>query len=153
MFTLSSCLFANVRKVTEGGANAVSSPALACRGYSAGCPWRSPSFSRQRAWARPKPPPPPALPNGATQSCTVTFSASGAPETWTVPAGVTSATFDLYGAQGGKGSYGGLGGRVTATLAVTPGASYQVRVGVWGDSTGIPAGESVAETRREEALA
>ena len=80
-------------------------------------------------------------PNGATQSCTVTFSASGAPETWTVPAGVTSATFDLYGAEGGGGSgFAGLGGRVTATLAVTPGASYQVRVGVWGFATGIPAG-------------
>ena len=80
-------------------------------------------------------------PNGATQSCTVTFSASGAPETWTVPAGVTSATFDLYGAEGGGGSgFAGLGGRVTATLAVTPGASYQVRVGVWGFATGIPRG-------------
>ena len=76
-------------------------------------------------------------PNGATQNCTVTFSASGAPETWTVPAGVTSATFDLYGAQGGGG---GLGGRVTATLAVTPGASYQVRVGVWGYSIPLPRG-------------
>ena len=80
-------------------------------------------------------------PNGATQSCTVTFSASGAPETWTVPAGVTAATFDLYGAEGGGGSgFAGLGGRVTATLAVTPGASYQVRVGVWGFATGIPRG-------------
>ncbi|MEZ4664066.1 MAG: glycine-rich protein [Caldilineaceae bacterium] len=77
-------------------------------------------------------------PNGATQSCTVTFSASGAPESWTVPAGVTSATFDLYGAQGGAA--GGLGGRVTATLAVTPGASYQARVGAWGSANGIPAG-------------
>jgi trimeric autotransporter adhesin len=55
-------------------------------------------------------------PNGLTQNCTVTFAYSGAAESWTVPAGVTSATFDLYGAQGGAG---GLGGRVTATLAVT----------------------------------
>ncbi|MEZ4713427.1 MAG: glycine-rich protein [Caldilineaceae bacterium] len=80
-------------------------------------------------------------PNGALQDCTVTFSASGAHESWTVPAGVTSATFDLYGAAGGGGpASSGLGGRVTATLAVTPGASYQVRVGIWGYATGIPAG-------------
>ena len=32
---------------------------------------------------------------------TATFNYTGAAQTWTVPAGVTSATFDLYGAQGG----------------------------------------------------
>jgi Glycine rich protein len=64
---------------------------------------------------------------------TDTFNYTGAAENWTVPANVTSATFDLNGAQGGGGAYGsvsgGLGGRATATIAVTPGAVIQVRVG------------------------
>src|SRR3954469_8654246 len=67
--------------------------------------------------------------SGATVTCT--FSYTGAPETWTAPAGVTQATFDLYGA-GGRGlAYlsGGRGGQVTATLAVMPGATYQILVG------------------------
>lgn len=62
--------------------------------------------------------------SGTTVTCT--FNYTGAPETWTVPAGVTQATFDLYGAQGGQG---GPGGRVTATLAVTQGTTYQILVG------------------------
>ena len=68
--------------------------------------------------------------SGQTVTCTYPFT--GAPETWTVPAGVTQATFDLYGAQGAGGN-GGRGGRVTATLAVTPGAIYQIRVGGRGN--------------------
>jgi hypothetical protein len=64
--------------------------------------------------------------SGATVTCT--FSYTGAPETWTVPAGVTSATFDLYGAKGGGPNPGG-GGRVLATLTVAPGDIYQIRVG------------------------
>ena len=39
-----------------------------------------------------------AAPASAT---TETFNYTGAAQTWTVPAGVTEATFDLYGAQGG----------------------------------------------------
>jgi hypothetical protein len=68
---------------------------------------------------------------------TETFNFTGAAQTWTVPAGLTEATFDLYGAQGG-GIPGdplflpGLGGRATATIAVTPGASIQVNVGGQG---------------------
>ena len=38
-----------------------------------------------------------AAPVSAT---TETFNVTGGPQTWTVPAGVTEATFDLYGAQG-----------------------------------------------------
>ena len=38
-----------------------------------------------------------AAPASAT---TETFNYTGAAQTWTVPAGVTEATFDLYGAQG-----------------------------------------------------
>jgi hypothetical protein len=52
-----------------------------------------------------------------------------------VPAGVTSATFDLYGAQGGiNNSTNGRGGRVTATLNVTAGTTYQILVGGLGDA-------------------
>lgn len=59
-----------------------------------------------------------------------TFNYTGAPENWTAPAGVTEATFDLYGAAGTMNNLGiGRGGRVMATLAVTPGATYQIRVG------------------------
>src|ERR1041385_2429638 len=68
--------------------------------------------------------------SGATVTCT--FSYTGSAQTWTVPAGVTSATFDLYGAQGygfGDPFAGGLGGETTATLAVTPAASVEVNVG------------------------
>ena len=70
-------------------------------------------------------------PNGLTQNCTITFAFSGAAETWTVPPGVTQATFDLYGAQGTRAGVdaGGKGGRVTATLNVTPGTAYQILVG------------------------
>src|SRR5512147_2366334 len=54
-----------------------------------------------------------------------------------VPPAVTQMTFDLYGAQGGGGgaaSSGGLGGRATVTLDVTPGATLQLNVGGAGDN-------------------
>jgi Glycine rich protein len=70
---------------------------------------------------------------GPAAATTETFSFTGAAQTWTVPAGVTQATFDLYGAQG-FGSAAGLGGRATATIAVTPAASIQVNVGGQGQS-------------------
>ena len=63
----------------------------------------------------------------------------GAAQTWTVPAGVTKAKFNLYGAQGGGVTDGGpplgpgLGGQAKATIAVTPGASIQVNVGGQAD--------------------
>jgi hypothetical protein len=61
---------------------------------------------------------------------TETFNYTGAAQTWTVPAGVTEATFDLYGAQGAQGAGpGGLGGRATATIPLRPGDSIQVNVG------------------------
>ena len=79
---------------------------------------------------------------------TCTFNYTGAPETWTVPDGVTTATFDLYGASGGAtgGSIGGLGGRVTATLAVTPNTTYQILVGGWlGFNGGGASGSSAID--------
>jgi hypothetical protein len=66
----------------------------------------------------------------AAAPTTLTFSYTGAAQTWVVPDGVTSATFDVQGAAGHTiGSIGGQGGRSTATLAVTPGAMITVLVG------------------------
>ena len=55
-------------------------------------------------------------PVGAAPTCTglatvtCTFSYTGGSQTWTPPPGVTSATFDVQGAQGGNAT-GGKGGR------------------------------------------
>ena len=69
---------------------------------------------------------------------TETFNYTGAAQTWTVPAGVTSASFDLFGAQGGLISTNspGLGGHATATIPLTAGDSIQVNVG--GRGEGFP---------------
>ena len=87
------------------------------------------------AAAPPVGPTPTAQPNPPAQSVTVAFEHTGAARTWTVPAGVTRATFAVLGAQGG--TVGGFGGTVQggdgawalADLAVTPGATYQINVG------------------------
>src|SRR3954470_5987087 len=71
-------------------------------------------------------------PAGCTTTAGVTtcvFAFTGAAQTWTVPAGGTSATFDVFGAQGGGG---GKGGEVKATLPVTPGDALQIVVGGMG---------------------
>jgi len=71
--------------------------------------------------------------SGAT--ATVTCSYTGAAQSWTVPAGVTQATFTLYGAAGSTDSAdapGGSGAEVTGTLPVTPGTVLQVNVGQAG---------------------
>jgi len=77
---------------------------------------------------------------------TCTFNYTGAPEAWVVPAGVTSGVFDVFGAQGGNlasgtfiqtslpGGSGGMGGRVQATVALTPGTTLNMRVGGKGDN-------------------
>src|SRR5215468_7926404 len=82
-----------------------------------------------------------AVPAHAAHSCvtgatttTCTFSYAGAKEAWIVPAGVTAAVFDVYGAQGGHfsvlntGGQGGKGGHVQATVALTPGETLWMRV-------------------------
>jgi len=63
---------------------------------------------------------------------TVTFTYTGSAQTWTVPAGVTQVTVKLYGAGGSDG--GAEGGYVEATMAVTPGDTYQINVGGGGDN-------------------
>ncbi len=66
-----------------------------------------------------------------------TFNYTGAVQTYTVPACVTSITVDVQGAQGGLGGLGcqgyqglaGLGGSVQATIAVVPGDVLSIYVG------------------------
>ncbi len=68
-----------------------------------------------------------------------TFNYTGSQQTWTVPTGVTSITVDMTGAAGGDSSDddipttpGGKGGRVQATLPVTPGQTLYINVGGMG---------------------
>jgi hypothetical protein len=74
----------------------------------------------------------------------VSFATPGV-YSWTVPAGVTRAAFDLAGAQGGRASCdqipgvtvsGGLGAEAAATLAVQPGQTLTVVVGGAGSPEG-----------------
>jgi Glycine rich protein len=87
-----------------------------------------------------------ARPSNCAQSentVTCNFGYTGGAQTWTVPAGVTSANFDVQGAQGGNVdtspgvSYttGGLGGEATADLRLIPGATVIVVVGGQGGSS------------------
>ena len=70
---------------------------------------------------------PAAVVSGATAM--VTCGYTGAAQYWTVPAGVTQATFTLYGGAGEGGAGGGSGAEVTGTLPVTPGSVLQVNAG------------------------
>ncbi|MBL7703176.1 MAG: hypothetical protein JNM14_13065 [Ferruginibacter sp.] len=90
----------------------------------------------------------------------VSFAYTGAMQTWTVPAGVTSITIDSYGAQGAQGAngnsnagptvggIGGRGSRATGTLAVTPGQVLNIFVGGAGSGAigGFNGGGSGANT-------
>lgn len=62
-----------------------------------------------------------------------TFNYTGSPQTWTVPACVSSITVTVAGADGG-GNLGGNGAVVTATIPVTPGQVITVNVGASGNS-------------------
>jgi hypothetical protein len=68
------------------------------------------------------------------------FTFSGGSQFWTVPTGVTEATFTLQGAAGGGaagGGAGGLGAEIRATIPVTPGERLTIVVGGEGTSLGI----------------
>jgi hypothetical protein len=70
-----------------------------------------------------------------TTVITCTYTYTGGAQTWTVPAGVDTAQFTLYGAEGASSSTtiaAGNGAEVTGTLPVTPGTTLQVNVGQWG---------------------
>ena len=62
---------------------------------------------------------------------TQTFNYTGSQQMFTVPPCVTSLTIDVKGAQGGNvgTASGGLGGRVQATMTVTPGDVLYIYVG------------------------
>src|SRR5262245_29944451 len=89
-----------------------------------------------------------AVPSGGcvtgSTATTCTFDYTGAPEAWVVPMGLTTATFDVYGAAGGSFSSlgarpaasGGKGGHVQATLALTPEETLNLRVGGAGQAGG-----------------
>jgi hypothetical protein len=58
-----------------------------------------------------------------------TDGTDGTPQTWTVPTGVTQATFDADGGQGGglpPDLPGGLGGEAQGTFTVSPGDTYDI---------------------------
>lgn len=62
---------------------------------------------------------------------TSTFNFTGSVQSFTVPAGVTSVTMQLFGAQGASntgGIVGGRGGSATGTIAVTPGDILNIYV-------------------------
>lgn len=82
-------------------------------------------------------------------AATETFDHTGAAQQWIVPAGVSTVTVDLFGAQGGfvvddampSLPQGGRGAHVAATLAVTPGETVWVFVGGAGNvGPGVNAG-------------
>ncbi len=87
-----------------------------------------------------------------TQNCIYvnkTFNYTGAAQTFTVPAGVTSLIADLKGAAGGRAAsfdgypygYPGYGGRVEATIPVTPGQVLTFYIGGSGhDGTATTSG-------------
>ena len=75
----------------------------------------------------------------AVGQTTCVFAYTGDVQTWTVPAGVTQATVDVYGAAGGFAGSGtqdgGLGGHASAALPLTPGDTVTVVVGGPGGGT------------------
>ncbi len=71
----------------------------------------------------------------ATVKTEYIYNYTGSNQTYTVPNGVTSINVELYGAAGQGLSSGreGKGGKVSATLAVTPGDVLNLNVGSIGD--------------------
>jgi uncharacterized protein YjdB len=69
---------------------------------------------------------------------TSTYNYTGGLQTYTVPVGITQISVDAKGARGGIGYYSnqGFGGRVQATVNVTPGQTYNIYVGNNGSVTG-----------------
>lgn len=68
-----------------------------------------------------------AQPSCVVNGNQVTCTYRPGPRSWIVPPGVTQASFDLYGGSGDMNQ--GLGDRVAATLAVTPGTTYVIAAG------------------------
>ena len=72
------------------------------------------------------------LPGTATAT-TVSFTYTGANQTWTAPAGCYYIDITLNGACGGN--FSGLGGKVSGRLNVNPGQVYTIIVGAGGQNT------------------
>ena len=88
----------------------------------------------------------PSVAQEATPAQTLTFNYTGGPQSWTVPADVHQATFDVYGSQGGRNGPlfpGGQGGHATVTIPVTPGEVLAIMVGGQGPETTPPTVECV----------
>ena len=84
-------------------------------------------------------------PSAGGSSGAATFNYTGAIQTWTVPAGVTSVNLNAVGAQGGSvtvacAATGGLGARMRGDFAVTPGEVLSIMVGQQGLTNGADAG-------------
>ncbi|GGK10344.1 hypothetical protein GCM10010123_45430 [Pilimelia anulata] len=82
---------------------------------------------------------PQCTPESAYEHC-VPFAATGADQTFTVPAGVYSLRVKLWAGGGSTGaSAGGGGGFTVGTVAVTPGQQFTVTVGDAGQGASIAA--------------
>ncbi|QQX75632.1 MULTISPECIES: M36 family metallopeptidase [Aequorivita] len=73
-------------------------------------------------------------PSGCGGATPITFTYTGAPEVFIVPAGVTEITVENWGASGADGDgsgagIGGLGGYASGVLSVTPGDVINIFVG------------------------
>jgi hypothetical protein len=116
---------------TRGGRRAVTwaaACALAGGGLAGGALATAGQALAQSGTACPSP-----VLNGTTETVTCTYT--GAAQYWTAPAGVTEATFTLYGAEGGaSGDTGaaGLGAAVTGMVPVTASTVLQVNAGQAG---------------------
>lgn len=72
-----------------------------------------------------------------------TYAYTGGPQIYVVPPGVTSISVVLHGAEGltpSGGGSGGLGGRISGSISVTPGEVLQVMVGGSGANGGFNGG-------------
>ena len=69
----------------------------------------------------------------------ITFSFTGTPQTYMVPAGVNFLEMDVIGATGGSSEFskGGYGGRVQCRLQVTPGELLNIYVGGAGSRSTV----------------
>src|ERR1019366_5519985 len=82
-----------------------------------------------------------------TAQTTTSFSYMGALQTFTVPAGVTSLAIDAGGGQGGKDGTNTIfakGGRVQATMTVTPGQVLNIYVGGAGGNGSLSTSTAAA---------
>jgi Glycine rich protein len=82
-------------------------------------------------------------PIATAQSPPVVFTPTGAEQSYVVPADVSQVSIEAIGAPGGGacgGGTGGLGARVTAELAVSPGSVLYVEVGAIGAPGVLPSG-------------